>query len=141
MPEIRPFGNNKDFWYGFYCAEFQVQAERFEKHVVSVFEFDCGETPDIDFLRFEAMTEGYYAKVKNNTPPFKHDLKYLAKETGLVAVMSDVQISFITDLDPLNIEARYPDYQNKIAQYLTDANTKTILSRTKEFVQWIKLKI
>jgi hypothetical protein len=61
MPEIRPFGNNKDFGHGFYCTEFQAQAERwakrFEKHVVSVFEFGYGETPDIDVLRFEAMTE------------------------------------------------------------------------------------
>jgi HEPN domain-containing protein len=89
----------------------------------------------------EKMFKGYYAKIKNDTPPFKHDLKYLAHETGLDAVMNDVQISFIEKLNPLNIETRYPDYKNSMAKYLTDDNTKMIFDQTKELVEWIKQKI
>ena len=58
-PEIRPSSHNKDFGQGFYCTTLQTQAERwakrFERHIISV--FDYGESPDIDVLRFETMTE------------------------------------------------------------------------------------
>ncbi|MDR2694108.1 MAG: DUF3990 domain-containing protein [Chitinispirillales bacterium] len=58
-PEIRLSGHNKDFGQGFYCTGFQIQAKRwakrFEKHIVSV--FDYVEIPDVDILRFETMTE------------------------------------------------------------------------------------
>jgi len=89
----------------------------------------------------EKMFKGYYAKIKNNTPPFKHDLIYFSQETGLYKLLSDVQISFMEKLNPLNIETRYPDYKNKIAQYLTDENTKMLFDQTKELVQWIRQKI
>jgi HEPN domain-containing protein len=89
----------------------------------------------------EKIFKGYYAKLKNTTPPFKHDLKYLARETGLGALLSNNQISFIDKLNPFNIEARYPDYKNKIAQGLTDENTQMIFDQTKELIQWIKQKI
>jgi hypothetical protein len=60
-PEIRPSGYNKDFGTGFYCTEIQAQAERwakrFEKHIVSVFDYDDAPDTDIDVLRFETMTE------------------------------------------------------------------------------------
>jgi HEPN domain-containing protein len=89
----------------------------------------------------EKMFKGYYAKTKNDTPPFRHELKVLAQKTGLYDLLDDVQKSFIIKLSPFNIEARYPDYQNKIAQNLTDEDTKNIFDQTKEFVQWIKQKI
>ena len=48
---------------------------------------------------------------------------------------------FIEDLNPLNIEARYPDYKSKIAQMMTKDVTKSILFNTKQLLQWIKQKI
>ena len=80
----------------------------------------------------EKIFKGYYAKEKNSTPPFKHDLEYLAQQSGLYNLLSEEQISFIEILNPLNIEARYPDYKNKIAQYLTNEKTKELLQWTKE---------
>jgi len=89
----------------------------------------------------EKMLKGYYTKIKNVTPPFKHDLEYFAIETGLYDLLDKVQISFIERLNPLNIEARYPNYKSDIARYLTDEITKNIFAQTKELVQWIKQKI
>jgi len=58
-PEIRPSRNNRDFGQGFYCTEYQTQAQRwakrFDSPVVSVFEY--AEVSDISVLRFETMTE------------------------------------------------------------------------------------
>ena len=86
----------------------------------------------------EKIFKGYYAKAKNDTPPFKHDLDYLAQQSGLYNLLNKEQISFIEILNPLNIEARYPDYKNKITQYLTDEKIQFILEKTKELLQWIK---
>ncbi|GBU26932.1 hypothetical protein R84B8_00448 [Treponema sp. R8-4-B8] len=89
----------------------------------------------------EKIFKGYYTKVKNDTPPFKHDLEYLAQQTGLYNLLNDKQILFLENLNPLNIEARYPDYKNKTAKYLTNERTQSIFEQTKELITWIKEKI
>jgi len=89
----------------------------------------------------EKILKGYFAKVKNDTPPFKHDLEYLAQQSGLYNLLNEKHISFLEKLNPLNIEARYPDYKNKTAQYLTKERTQSIFEQTKELIQWIKEKI
>lgn len=48
-PEIRVFGYNKDFGFGFYCSRFERQAQRWaiskrNPHIVCVYEY----TPDTD---------------------------------------------------------------------------------------------
>ena len=89
----------------------------------------------------EKIFKGYFVKVKNETPPFKHDLEYLAQQSGLYELLNEGQISFIERLNPLNIETRYPDYKNKIAQYLTNEKTQSIFDQTKELLEWTKERI
>lgn len=89
----------------------------------------------------EKIFKGYYAKVKNDNPPFKHDLEYLAQQSGIYSLLNDKQILFLENLNPLNIEARYPDYKNKTVQYLTNERTLSIFEQTKELIIWIKEKI
>lgn len=80
VPEIRASRNNKDFGQGFYCTEYQAQAERWSKRfdtpVVSVFEY--AERADIDILRFETMTEewlDFIVDCRNGKP---HDYEIVA---------------------------------------------------------------
>ena len=60
-PEIRISSYNKDFGQGFYCTEFQPQAERwakrFETPIVSVLEY----TPknELNILVFDEMTDNW----------------------------------------------------------------------------------
>jgi len=89
----------------------------------------------------EKIFKGYYVKIINGTPPFKHDLEYLAQQSGLYNFLNDDQISFIEILNPLNIEARYPDYKNKIAQYLTNERIQNVYEKTKDLLQWTREKI
>jgi hypothetical protein len=65
------------------------------------------------------LFKGYYAKIKEDTLPFKHDLEYLTQQSGLYSLLDDKQVLFLETLNPLNIEVRYPDYKNKTAQYLS----------------------
>ena len=89
----------------------------------------------------EKIFKGYFVKMKADTPPLTHDLTGLAQKTDIYDLMSDQQKDFIEDLNPLNIEARYPDYKNKIAQTMTKNVTQKILTKTKELLQWTKQKI
>ncbi|MDR2448802.1 MAG: HEPN domain-containing protein [Prevotellaceae bacterium] len=60
-----------------------------------------------------------FTKLKEETPPFVHKLTLLARRTGFYEMLSDEQKAFVIKLDPLNINARYPDYKNKLSQQLT----------------------
>jgi len=89
----------------------------------------------------EKILKGYFTKQKEDTPPFTHNLIDLAVKTGLYDLMSNEQKAFIDILNPLNIEARYPEYKSKIAQMMTKEITQNILTNTKELLQWTKQKI
>jgi len=56
-------------------------------------------------------------------------------------LMDEQQKDFIEDLNPLNIEARYPDYKNRMAQTMTKDAIHYIITKTKELLKWTKQKI
>ena len=45
-----------------------------------------------------------------------HTLTRLAEKTGLDKLMSNEQLDFIDVLEPLNIEARYPSYKERLME-------------------------
>ena len=51
------------------------------------------------------------------------------------------QKGFIDQLEPLNIEARYPAYKEKLLQSLTPEKCKELISGTKITQEWIKAKL
>jgi HEPN domain-containing protein len=89
----------------------------------------------------EKILKGYFTKIKEDTPPFIHNLTNLVEKTGLYNLMNEEQKTFIGSLNPLNIEARCPEYKGKIVQSLTNEIMQNILTNTKEFLQWTKQKI
>jgi HEPN domain-containing protein len=75
---------------------------------------------------------------KDEIPPKIHDLSRLAIRAKLIDTMSETQQDFIEELNPLNIEARYPEYKEQITQTLTPQRCKSIIARTEELLCWIK---
>lgn len=71
-------------------------------------------------------------------PPKVHNLPTLSDKAGLTKKFSAEQIKFITMLNPLNIESRYPKYKNKINSMLTPEMCKEIISETEDLFTWIK---
>jgi HEPN domain-containing protein len=71
-------------------------------------------------------------------PPKIHHLLKLADRAGLFQKMSAEQQTFIKELNPLNIEARYPEYKEAIAVGLTAEVCKAFLAGTEELLCWIK---
>jgi HEPN domain-containing protein len=89
----------------------------------------------------EKIFKGYYVALTDNTPPFRHELDVLAQRGGFYEALDNEQIDFLDMLNPLNIEARYPDYKAKIAQTLNKALCDNLLQRVKSLQQWTKEQI
>jgi HEPN domain-containing protein len=89
----------------------------------------------------EKIFKAAYAKLKEETPPFTHGLFYLTVKSGFNESLSEAQRKFIDEVEPLNIEARYPDYKNEIAKRLTPLVCIELLEQTKILQQWMKEKI
>jgi HEPN domain-containing protein len=86
----------------------------------------------------EKILKSYFVFVTNTLPPYTHNLRFLAKESNLFDMLSEKQNTFLEQIEPLNIEARYPEYKEKLLKYLTNERCQEIITSTKEFQQWIK---
>ena len=71
-------------------------------------------------------------------PPKIHDLSKLAVKANIFDIMTEEQQDFIEDLNPLNIESRYPEYKDEIAAGLTKENCGELIVKTEELLCWIK---
>ncbi|MBI5375441.1 MAG: HEPN domain-containing protein [Candidatus Schekmanbacteria bacterium] len=89
----------------------------------------------------EKILKAFYQLIRDEIPPKTHNLRFLAKETGLSESLSETQKSFFRMLEPMNIDARYPEYKERIFDSLTYENCKEILSKTQEMQKWIKQKL
>jgi HEPN domain-containing protein len=86
----------------------------------------------------EKIFKAGYEKLKNDTPPYTHDLPRLAELAKFYDLFSNEQKLFLNTLNPLNIEARYPDYKERIAKMLTRERCKKIFEQTKQLQKWTK---
>jgi len=86
----------------------------------------------------EKIFKACYAKLKEETPPYTHDLEYLALKSGFYEILSEKQQDFLVELNPLNIEARYSEYKEEISKRLTPAKCAKLLEQTKAIQQWTK---
>ena len=89
----------------------------------------------------EKILKAYYVSLNDTQPKFTHRLTYLTESTGVENQLSDEQKFFIDELEPLNIEARYPTYKEKLFKKLSFEKCKEIIKNTEEFIQWIKEKL
>ena len=67
----------------------------------------------------EKILKAYWSKVLEEPPLKIHSLSRLAEKSGLGNDMSEEQTDFIDKLEPLNIEARYPSYKERLMKSLT----------------------
>jgi len=86
----------------------------------------------------EKIFKACYAKLKEDTPPYTHDLEYIAVKSGFYEMLSEKQQDFIVELNPLNIETRYSEYKEEISKRLTPAKCTKLLEQTKKIQQWTK---
>ena len=89
----------------------------------------------------EKIFKAYFTYLQNDVAPFSHSLSYIAKKGGFYNEFSENQKDFIDQIEPLNIEARYPSYKERLLKSLSDEKCFEIIDNTKEIQQWIKKKL
>ena len=89
----------------------------------------------------EKILKAYWSKVLEEPPLKVHSLSRLAEKRGLDKDMSEEQMDFIDELEPLNIEARYPSYKERLMKSLTPDRCKELIEQTDKLRIWIKSKL
>lgn len=89
----------------------------------------------------EKMLKAYWSSVLEEPPLKIHSLSRLAERSGLDKEMSEEQLDFIDEIEPLNIEARYPSYKERLLKSLTAERCEKLITRTDELKTWIKRKL
>jgi len=89
----------------------------------------------------EKALKAVVTDVTSNAPPKDHRLIKLAELAQIEEDLSEKQIALLGKLQPLQIEARYPSYKEKIVATLTPDYCKEMLAETEEFLCWIKSKL
>ena len=74
-------------------------------------------------------------------PPRIHDLVKLAVKGNVFDMISDEQKQLLHKLTPLQIEARYPEYKDRIAATITPDYCMQLLSETEDFLCWIRQQL
>lgn len=89
----------------------------------------------------EKILKAYWSKIKDEPPLKIHTLSRLANKTGLESLMSEEQLDLSDTLEPLNIEARYPSYKERLIKSLSQEKCIQLINQTKELQEWIKTKL
>lgn len=89
----------------------------------------------------EKSLKALYCKRTESEPPYTHDLWKLIRNMDLIFEPSDGFSELIDQLQPLNIEARYPQDRERLITYLTRERCVTLLRHVEGLMAWIQLKL
>lgn len=89
----------------------------------------------------EKYLKAYFVKKLNTQPPYIHNLVSLAKEASLTEVLSEEQKDLLDELNPYYIKARYPTVKKQLSDSLNRKKVESSISKTKEFLVWLELKL
>jgi HEPN domain-containing protein len=98
----------------------------------------------VGFMCHQVAEKALKAVVSEQTgeiPPKIHDLQRLAMLCDILDSLSDKRKELLKELMPLQIEARYPEYKEKISQTLNKEYCVKLIERTEEFLCWIKQRL
>lgn len=89
----------------------------------------------------EKIFKAYWCNRKEDPTPVSHNLINIAQSCGLNSLFDENQKMFISEMMPLNIEARYPSYKESISESLTKEKCEVMIEKTKALQEWIKDKL
>ena len=89
----------------------------------------------------EKALKAYFVKLKDRHPPYTHKLALLFEECELADELTEEQLDLVDELEPLNIEARYPKYKQDLLSYLTADKSEELLQQTRVLFEWIKSRL
>jgi len=110
--------------YDFETAEYMFKGGRYFYSV-----FMC-------HLSIEKMLKGIYFNKFKLMPPKSHNLVFLVEK--IEYILNDEFSEFISELNLASVATRYPEDLIRISNEFTKARTAIIITKTKEFLKWLK---
>jgi len=89
----------------------------------------------------EKIFKAFYTSSLSEVAPYSHSLSYLAKKGGFYNLFSEDQKDFIDQIEPLNIETRYPSHKERLLKSLNEQKCIELINQTKALQQWIKERL
>lgn len=89
----------------------------------------------------EKIFKALYVKLLVNNPPKIHSLSVIAQKAGFLDLINTNFKELINTLEPLNVEARYPSYKEKMLKSLNEQNCINLITQTKDLQSWIKTQL
>ena len=86
----------------------------------------------------EKIFKAYWCTKSAQATPMSHNIINIAQSCGLNSMLDENQKMFISEIMPLNIEARYPSYKASLLNSLSKERCKDILEKTCSLQRWIK---
>lgn len=86
----------------------------------------------------EKIFKAYWCTKSKQTTPMSHNLINIAQSCGLNSILDEEQKMFISEIMPLNIEARYPSYKETLLRSLSKEKCEELLEKTNKLQQWTK---
>ena len=125
--------NKADYWLELCDDDMKAARAMFETKNYLWTGFIC-------HLIAEKALKAVIASITEQIPPKTHDLPKLAS-IGNINDMTDDFKKLLNNLTPLQIDARYPEYKEKISATLTKEYCRRLLKETGDFLCWIKQKL
>lgn len=89
----------------------------------------------------EKIFKAYWCANSSQTTPMSHNIINIAQSCGLGSQLNEEQKMFISEIMPLNIEARYPSYKENLLNSLSKGKCEELLEKTGNLQKWIKEKL
>lgn len=89
----------------------------------------------------EKLLKAYYQATHDDDPPYTHNHIRLLSVCGLIDKLSEEQLRFIAHIEPMYIEARYPEQKAATARMLSKDMSEYFINQTKEMIQWIEKRL
>lgn len=90
-------------------------------------------------LTLEKVLKALYADKHGDTPPFSHNLVYLAEKIGLE--IDNCKLELLEEVSDYNLEARYPDDKFNFFKRCTQSFSASKLKQIEEIKVWLLQKI
>lgn len=98
----------------------------------------------VGFMCHQAVEKALKGLLVSRKPeedlPYIHKLVRLANLSGISEEMTEAQLSLLDLLSPMNIEARYPMYKERLLTSLTEVKCSTMIQETEAMLIWLKSK-
>lgn len=126
--------NAVNYWIELSEYDLKVAKSLFEKEHYLYVGFMCHQS-------VEKMLKAIYVNKNKSVPPYTHRLDKLIELTEWDKSFSQDKYGLIDELNPLNIQARYPSYKNAIYKLIGKGKAKDIFSKTGDLILWLKTLI